>query len=179
MPAMEIRLTRAQRRALHRVAHHAPSVHAYQRAVAILAVDEGESVAGVAARLGVTRQSVYNWLAAFAQAPSPEALLDRYGGGRPGWWTPPLRALLSEAMASTPEQAGLVGPQWTVPLLQEYLAQHADTAPSDDTVRRELQRLGYVWKRFRYVLPPDPEVEKKTANPPAFAGTAAAQRQAL
>src|SRR5216683_2253948 len=23
---------------------------------------------------------------------------------------------------------------------------------SDDTVRRRLQRLGYVWKRFRYVL---------------------------
>jgi hypothetical protein len=44
--------------------------------------------------------------------------------------------------------------------LQPAKAQQAGTAPSDDTVWREQQRLGYVWERFRYVLPADPEVEK-------------------
>jgi hypothetical protein len=35
--------------------------------------------------------------------------------------------------------------------------------------------LGYVWKRSRYVLAPDPEKEKKTANSPQNQGFAATQ----
>ena len=46
---------------------------------------------------------------------------------------------------------------------------------SDDTLRRELQRLRFTWKRSRYTLDPDPEAGgKKEAHPaatPAFAGT--------
>ena len=45
----------------------------------------------------------------------------------------------------------------------------------DDTLRRELQRLRYTWKRSRYTLDPDPEFGgKKEAHPaatPAIAGT--------
>jgi hypothetical protein len=63
---------------------------------------------------------------------------------------------------------------WTVPLLQEHLRTCAGRWLSDDTIRRELDRLGYTWKRFRYVLPPDPEREKKTRHPAAAAGDAAA-----
>jgi hypothetical protein len=50
---------------------------------------------------------------------------------------------------------------WTVPLLQEHLSRCTDRWLSDDTIRRELDRLGYVWKRFRSVLPPDSRREKK------------------
>ncbi|HTU18301.1 MAG TPA: hypothetical protein VMG10_09610 [Gemmataceae bacterium] len=66
---------------------------------------------------------------------------------------------------------------WAVPLLQEHLFQHGGRWLSDDTIRRELDRLGYVWKRFRHVLPPDPEREKKTRHPAAAARFAAPQRQ--
>jgi uncharacterized SAM-binding protein YcdF (DUF218 family) len=45
---------------------------------------------------------------------------------------------------------------------------------SDDTLRRELHRLRYTWKRSRYTLDPDPEFGgKKEAHPvedPAIAG---------
>jgi transposase len=158
---------------------HPPSTHAYRRALALLAVDQGETIASVADRLGVSRQSVYNWVAAYLRAPSASTLLDRYAGGRPTLWTADLRALLARALRTTPARAGLAGPHWTVPLLQAYLEHHGDTPLSDDTIRRELQRLGYVWKRFRYVLPPDPELEKKTPDPVAAAAAAATQRQAV
>ena len=65
----------------------------------------------------------------------------------------------------------------TVPLLQAHLQRCGGRRLSEDTIRRQLDRLGYVWKRFRYVLPPDPEREKKTRHPAAAAGLAAAQRQ--
>ena len=64
---------------------------------------------------------------------------------------------------------------WTVPLLRAYFHDQADCWLSEDTIRRQLQRLGYVWKRYRYVLPPDPEREKKTRHPPLLGAPAAAE----
>ena len=80
---------------------------------------------------------------------------------------PPLLAL-------PPQDLGCPHVSWTVPLLQEYLYRWGGRRLSDDTIRRELDRLDYVWKRFRYVLPPDPQREKKTRPPAAAAGDATA-----
>jgi hypothetical protein len=66
---------------------------------------------------------------------------------------------------------GYVGTGWTVPLLQQWLA---DERPgprlSAATLRRRLRERDYVWKRFRYVLRPDPQREKKTPHPPPNSG---------
>jgi Winged helix-turn helix len=56
---------------------------------------------------------------------------------------------------------GYFAVNWTVPLLQEQLEHGTGERLSDDTIRRELRRMGYAWKRSRYVLDPDPEEEKK------------------
>ena len=48
-----------------------------------------------------------------------------------------------------------------MPLLQEVLEIATEQWVSDDTLRRALDRLNYVWKRPRYDLDPDPEREKK------------------
>jgi transposase len=42
--------------------------------------------------------------------------------------------------------------QWTAPLLRQYLREQQALAVSEVTVRRCLHRLGYRWKRPRYVL---------------------------
>jgi hypothetical protein len=66
---------------------------------------------------------------------------------------------------------------WTVPLLQQVLAQgRPEPALSEDTIRRRLHERGYVWKRFRYVLSPDPQREKKTPASPPNPGLARAHR---
>jgi transposase len=141
-------------------------------------LDEGQSVAAVAELLGVSRQSVYNWSRAFAQSPRPETLADDFGGGRPTLWTDQARTVLCECFRHRPQELGYTGMNWTVALLRSYLLDRTGLCLSDDTIRRQLQRLGYVWKRFRYVLPADPQQEKKKPHPPTFAGLAATQRQA-
>jgi transposase len=144
--------------------------------MAVLALDEGEPVSEVAERLGVTRQAVYNWARAFEAGGGAAALEDHYRGGRPTVWTEELEAELLAALRRRPDRLGYPGPNWTIPLLRDYLERCGGRRLSVDTIRRRLRRLDYLWKRPRYVLPPDPEREKKTRYPPAAGGPAAAER---
>jgi transposase len=173
-----VQLTSSQRRKLRDQLRRAEDASYYRRLLALLELDRGKSVAEVAEVLRVTRQAVYNWARAFAACPDPASLDDHYGVGRPSAWTEELQALLLASLGQRPDELGYAGVNWTVPLLQEHLYRCGGRWLSDDTIRRQLDRLGYVWKRFRHVLPPDPQREKKTRHPAAAAGPAAAQRQA-
>lgn len=172
-----VQLTSSQRRRLRTQLRRATEASYYHRLLAILELDRGQTVAEVAASLQVTRQSVYNWARSFAACPDPAVLQDHYGVGRPTAWTEELKTLLWTSLPQRPDELGYIGVNWTVPLLQEHLLRHGGRWLADDTIRRELDRLGYVWKRFRYVLPPDPQREKKTRHPTAVAGSATTQRQ--
>jgi transposase len=169
-----VHLTAWQRHQLRAQLRRAERASYYRRLLALLELDRGKSAAEVADLLRVTRQSVYNWASAFAADPDPAVLRDQYGVGRPSTWTEELRGLLLAGLERRPNELGCAGLHWTVPLLQEYLHRRGGRWLSDDTIRRELDRLDYVWKRFRYVLPPDPQREKKTRPPAAAAGDAAA-----
>jgi transposase len=171
----EIQLTGRQRELLRASLASPPSTGYARRALALLALDDGQSVAEVAELLGVSRQSVYNWIQTFEQSPRPDALQDRYGVGRPSLWTETLERLLHNGLGQRPDDLGYLGLNWTVPLLRDYLYDETGCWLSEDTVRRQLQRLGYVWKRSRYVLPPDPEREKKTRHPASLGALAAAE----
>jgi len=86
--------------------------------------------------------------------------------------------LVRELLGQSPQDLGYFAAEWTVPLLQEHLAHCTGRRPSDDTVRRELDRQGYTWKRSRYDLDPDPELGgKKAAAPLAHPALAAPQRR--
>lgn len=171
-------LTAGQRRRLQLQLRSSADARQCRRLLAVLELDRGQSVARVADLLGTTRQTVYNWAHRFAARPDPAGLGDRYGPGRPSTWTAALRDRLRDCLARRPDQLGYHAANWTVGLLREHLGRRGGPGLSDDTVRRELDRLGYVWKRYRYVLPPDPEREKKTRDPPAVAGPAGPGRQA-
>ncbi|HZU35510.1 MAG TPA: helix-turn-helix domain-containing protein [Gemmataceae bacterium] len=172
-----VQLTSSLRRRLRTQLRRATDAAYYRRLLAILELDRGQTVTEIADLLQVTRQSVYNWARSFAACPDPAVLRDHYGIGRPSVWTEQLQTLLLTSLAQRPDALGYVGVNWTVPLLQEHLFGQGGRWLSDDTIRRELNRLGYVWKRFRYVLPPDPQREKKTRHPAAAADSAAPQRQ--
>jgi transposase len=169
-----IPLSTSQRRRLQAALGEARDARLYRRFLALLALDRGEPVSRVAASLGVTRQSLYNWVRAYRRSCDPHALADRYGAGRPMLWDEGLRRRLRGWLRQTPDRLGYAAVHWTVPLLREHLERRGGRRLSDDTIRRELDRQGYVWKRFRYVLPPDPEAEKKTAHPPMAAKPAPA-----
>ena len=171
-----IHLSPRQRRQIRDRLRTARDASYCKRLVALLELDRGATAAEVADLLAVSRQSVYNWADGYRAAFDPDALRDHYGVGRPGSWTAELRGLLRAALRQRPDQLGYVGVNWTVPLLREYLGDCGGRRLSDDTVRRHLDRLGYVWKRSRYVLPPDPQREKKARDPAAAGGVAAAER---
>jgi transposase len=167
-----------QRRRLERQLRDAKDAALYRRTLALLEVARGRPVAEVAGALRVSRQSVYNWAAAYAAEYDPLALADGDRSGRPTVWTDDLRATLGAALARPPDRLGYPAVNWTTALLQEHLGHWCDRRPGANTIRRELHRLGYVWKRSRYVLDPDPEREKKTRHPAAGAGPGVAARPA-
>ena len=175
----DLKLTRWQRLRLQRQLKETQDARVYQRTLAILEASRGRSIAQIAQMLGVTRQSVYNWIEAYAQAHDPGALLDESRSGRPSLWTEDLRGLLQTLFEHAPDQLGYFAVNWTVPRLQEEVEHRTGHRLSEDTIHRELDRLGYVWKRYRYVLDPDPEEEKKTADSsadPQDPGMVATQR---
>jgi transposase len=70
-------------------------------------------------------------------------------------------AVLEGVLASDPQAHGHRATGWTVALLRVELA-NAGVVVADRTVRRALHRLGYRWKRPRYVLGrPDPAYAEK------------------
>jgi transposase len=69
-------------------------------------------------------------------------------------------------MMIPPERCGYHATHWTVPLLQDQVRLNLGIQCSQVTIWRCLHRLGYVWKRPRYVLVPDPQREKIYGPPP-------------
>jgi len=173
----QFRLKPAQRRRLRGLLHATSDLNTYRRCLALLEVDSGRAVAGVARSLGVTRQSVHNWIARFDEGGGTEALADRYRGGRPATLGPDEVEGLVALLGHSPQHFGSPAANWTAPLLREHLRRATGADASEPTVRRQLRRLGYVWKRPRYVLDPDPEREKKTPDRPQAAVPAGHDRR--
>jgi transposase len=162
-------LTYWQRRRLEQQLRATHDARVYRRTLAVLDVAAGQAVACVASRLRVTPRAVYHWLAAYARQRDPAALAEGERSGRPTLLSETDRELLRQLLTSSPQELGYPATVWTVPLLGRHLRQHAGLRPSDDTIRRELLRLDYTWKRPRYRLDPDPELRgKKDADPQAY-----------
>src|SRR5689334_2432780 len=165
------RLPPAQRRMLERELARARDAALFRRVLDLLEVDAGGPVGEVAQRLRVDRRSVQRWIARYRRQATVEALRHQAGQGRPRRWDPALEARLELALSRRPTDFGYVGTGWTVPLLQQWLAgDRPGPRLSAATLRRRLRERDYVWKRFRYVLRPDPQREKKTPDPPPNPG---------
>jgi transposase len=172
----KLSLTAWQRRRVRRHLECVTDAHTYRRTLALLEVHQGRPIAEVARMLGVTRQSIYNWIEAYSQEYNPTVLRDALRSGRPSLWTEDSQSLLRELLTTSPDRLGYFAVNWTVPLLREQLEHRTGQRLCDDTIRGQLHRMGYVWKRSRYVLDPDPEREKKAPDPPKNQAIAAPER---
>lgn len=153
---MPLHLTPQQRFRLRRRLRATADLDVYRRALALLQLDQGTPVTAVAVMLGVSRRTVHRWLGAYLDRPSLGSSSARHGAGRPSTWDEDARAILGATLHQEPDHFGYQAEGWTVPLLQTHLAHWGLTHLSDATLRRQLHGLGYVWKRPRYVLDPDP-----------------------
>jgi transposase len=163
------KLARARFRQLESQLRETSDARVFRRTLAVLEYGRGPSVADIAETVRASRQSVYNWIEGYHRRHDPSALADRARSGRPCLWTEERQALLRSLLKTSPDRLGYVAVIWTVPLLQAQIERATGWRPSDEAVRRELHRQGYVWKRPRYVLEPDPDREKKTLDHPVCA----------
>ena len=150
-----ITLSSAGRRALEAIVARPQDVRQYRRAQALLWLDEGERPAAVAQRLRVHRDTIYAWAERYRQrGPQRVAarLKDGTRPGRPRRLAERIERGVVTVLETNPQAQGYRASQWTTPLLCQYLREHQALAASEVTVRRCLYRLGYRWKRPRYVL---------------------------
>jgi len=160
-------LRAAQRRLLESRLRRTRDVRVYQRTLAVLEGSRGRSVTDIARMLRVSRQSVHRWLDAYCESSDPDALLDDERSGRPRRWSEECSAWLEAFLKHSPAELGYAAVNWTTPLLQHALTCCTSEVFCSRTIRRNLLQGGYVWKRPRYVLVPDPDREKKTPNSPS------------
>ena len=148
-----LRLTARDRAMLSKKVRSSPDARETRRALALLDLDAGEAPAQVAQRYRVSRSTVYEWAARWENPDRPQAdrLRDADRSGRPPDTRDAVEEALAELMLSAPTDHGYRHPAWTTPLLLAHLRREGVEA-SDTTVRRALHRLGYRWKRPRFVL---------------------------
>jgi len=87
-----------------------------------------------------------------------------HAGGRPNRWDEELDELLVAALSHRPDQLGYASASWSASLIQAHLRRWAGETFSCAWIRHRLHALGYVWKRPRYVLRPDPQRARKMAE---------------
>ena len=160
---MPLMLTERQRADLAAAATAEKRVRRWKRYRAVLLRGEGLPVAAVARTLECSQASVYAWTAAW-RAQGVAGLAEGDHGGGQVKLDAAAAGVLGTLLASDPQAHGYRATGWTVPLLRTELARSGVTV-SARTIRRALHRLGYRWKRPRYVLGrPDPAyAEKKGA----------------
>jgi transposase len=165
-----LKLTGWQRRRLQNRLLQAHDAHLYRRILAVLEFDGGRSAADIARLLRVSRQSVYHWVDAYTRSHDPDVLADLQRQGRPRLLERDQERLLQSLLSVPPQELGLPHASWSVPLLLQALEAVDGRQVSFWTMRRALHRLGYAWKRPRYVLEPDPDLEKKSGASAAKSG---------
>lgn len=157
---MPLTLTDDERSELATAAAGERRVRCWKRYRAILLRGAGLSVPAVARTLGCSQASIYAWTAAW-RAQGVAGLAEGAHRGGPVKLGAAAEAVLTDLLASEPQTHGHRTTGWTVPLLQTELAAQGPVV-GERTIRRALHRLGYRWKRPRYVLGrPDPDYDGK------------------
>jgi len=152
---MKVDLSTRERQELKEIVKRSRAVRVVKRAQALLWLAEGESARSVARRLGVSHQTVYNWVAMFAKRrgePMEGRLRDRPRSGRPPKKRQAVVEVIEEVMERDPREMGYASPVWTTPLLRHYCRRTKGVEVSGRTIRRALRGQGYRYKRPRYVL---------------------------
>jgi transposase len=127
----------------------------YQRAMALLLLDQGESVEEVAETLLVSRQVIYKWVNWFKQRStlSPaDRLLDSPRSGRPATAKGVIDPLIDKIIDADPRNYGYNSTVWTAELLRRYLSKYHHCDVSVRSIGYAIARLQIRWKLPRYVL---------------------------
>jgi transposase len=125
-------------------------VLAFKRAAALLAVCRGRPVKQVAELIGVTRQSIYNWLESYGNGGADRGLADAPRSGRPPRMDNQLLAVIRRALSQGPRDFGYNRTTWSASLLGQHVESVCGCKVSGETIRRHLHKLGFAWNAGSY-----------------------------
>jgi transposase len=148
-------LTERERTMIESMARHPSEATVLRHAQALLWRDEGESIAEVSERLGVSRRTICYWQAHFRERQAldlPARLRDGQRSGRPRTVSGHIEPLLEVVLDQDPRELGYRSTVWTAPLLQQYLEDRHALRVSRPSVSLALRRLRIRWKRPRHQL---------------------------
>jgi len=135
-----------------------------QRAVALLAVAQGQSHVAAARRAGYTNGTTVSRLVQRVNARGLAALETISGRGRKPTYTPAQRQQILETLHESPDRATDQSATWSLTLLQRRLRANGLPQVSRDTVHRTLQHAGYSWQRTRTWCPTGTARRKRQAG---------------
>lgn len=164
--AVPIRLTRGERQVLQaRVARARTEQRDVLRARIVLAAAANEPNAVIAARLGLTVDTVRKWRSRFATG-RLEGLNDLPRSGRPRVFPPVVAAQVKAIACSLPAEQGLPISAWTcAEIAQEAIDRGVVGSLSASTVRRILhQDVIKPWQCRSWIFPRDPDFAAKAGR---------------
>jgi transposase len=124
-----------------------------QRAVALLAVAEGQSYQAAARRAGYASGEAVSRLVQRVNVRGLAALAIAPGRGRKPTYSATERQQILDTLQQSPERATDQSATWSLTLLQRRLRANGLPHVSRDTVHRTLQQAGHSWQRTRSWCP--------------------------
>jgi transposase len=135
---------------LLQVAFRAGNLHSIKRISALLWLGDGQAVAQVAQRLGLSKQTIYNWLHAFVL--KRWASLRRGSSpGRPPKLSAAQRQRLSALVQAGPEAAGYPTGCWNTALIQDLIEREFQRCYNVHYLAELLRSLGFSYQKARFV----------------------------
>lgn len=150
-----IQLTVAERAALGEIVQHHRDGQLIRRAQALLLLDMEEAVAEAAEQLHLSRQALYVMARRFVARSTlsiEDRLADAPRSGRPRTKSEQVESKLPELLAKKPIDYGYRSFAWTAGLLKLAVEKASGIDISEPTIRLNLHRMGYRYKRSRYIL---------------------------
>jgi transposase len=135
-----------------------------QRAVAVLAVAEGQSYTAAAQRAGYANGEVVSRLVHRVNQRGLAALELAPGRGRKPAYSAAERQQILDTLQETPERTNDQSATWSLTLLQRRLRAHGLPQVSRDTIQKTLRGAGYSWQRTRTWCPTGTARRKRKAG---------------
>lgn len=114
-----IQLTGKQGRELERALAQCDDTRLFHRLLTLRQLDQGFSISQAAQNLGVSRQSIHNWLRVYRDTGRLDGLEDRPHPGRPSLWEQCSGNGIESLLPQSPQVLGYFAGDWTVRLLAE------------------------------------------------------------
>lgn len=134
-----------------------------ERAHYVLLSNDGKSVPEIAQSLSRNGHTIRLWLQRYT-ADGIKGLRTRKNPGRPAKKAPVIDSHIQELLNKSPQDYGYQEAGWHINILRDWFEKQGVQA-CDNTLRKSLNNLGFVYKRFSKTLPANsPSSDEKKAR---------------